>query len=100
MSIAKVPEDAAKEVRKNALQRRFKGATRDFFEKYSKELRLKLLGPESRKESAPPEDLIRGLAFLYPELGVVIRVTSCPSGPPESPCSDLHLDFMPPGPPR
>lgn len=98
MSITKIPEDAAKEVRKNALQRRFQGATRDFFEKYSKDLRLKLLGAESSKESAPPEDLIRSLAYRYREFGLVIEVSPCPDHPAESPCSDLELEFVPPGP--
>jgi hypothetical protein len=96
MLITKVPEDAAKEVREKALQRRFKGVTRDFFEKYSKDLRLKLLGPASSQESTP----YRGMVYRYPEFGLVIKTTACPSGPPESPCSDLELSFIPAGPSR
>jgi hypothetical protein len=94
MSISKVPEDAAKKARHNAIQRRFKGTTRDFFEQYSKDLRLKVLGPESSHESVGA----LGIEYRYRELGLVIEISPCPSHPVESPCSELELKFVPPSP--
>jgi hypothetical protein len=97
MSVTKVPDFAAKEVQRDALQRRFKGATRDFFEKYSKDLRLELLGPESSQESNSNGDLVYNYTYKYPELGMVIWNSPCPSALAESPCSLLELRFIAPG---
>jgi hypothetical protein len=94
LSIGKIPEDAAKEVQANALQRRFKGATRKLFDRYSKDLRLKLLGPESSQTTTDAN----GIIFTYLKPGLIVEVSPCPEGPPESTCAGLVLEFVPPSP--
>ena len=92
LSIGKIPDVAAKEVQANALQRQLKGSTREFFDRYSKNLRLKLLGPESNRETTEAKTVI----FTYRRAGLIVKVSPCPEDLPESPCSGLELEFVPP----
>jgi hypothetical protein len=94
LSISKTPDFAAKEVQAAALQKRAKGATRDLLERYSKDLRLKLLGPESSQTTTETKDLI----FTYRQLGLIVQVSPCPKDLPESTCAGLILEFVPPSP--
>jgi hypothetical protein len=94
LSIGKIPEMAAKEVQANALQGRLKGATRKLFDRYSKDLRLKLLGPADTQTTTEAKSIL----FTYRKRGLVVQVSPCPTSPPESSCAGLDLEFVPPAP--
>ena len=94
MSIGNVPDFAPREVRLRAIQRRFKGATREFFDQYSKSLRLKLLGPESNRLSTAHNDS-EYIEYTYRELGLILEIKGCPNQPPENSCSGLEVRFVP-----
>ena len=94
MSIGNVPDFVPKDVRLRAIQRQFKGATREFFDKYSKDLRLKLLGPESSHVSTAHNDS-EYVEYTYRELGLILEIEGCPNQPAENSCSGLELRFVP-----
>jgi hypothetical protein len=96
VEVSKIPEDGAAVVRKAAITSRFKGKTRLFFNRYSNDLRLKLLGHEdSRDRPSDKNPLYKGMVtYKYPRLGVNVFVSPNPHGPEST--SDLVVTLVAP----
>lgn len=77
----------------NMVARKLKGKTLSFFNHYSREERLKLLGPEGQLKS----DNYGSTTLLYPDRGITFELDPCPSYPLENPCSTLIVSFVPSG---
>ncbi len=95
VEITRTPEDAAPAVRKAAVTLNFKGATYSLFNRYSNDLRLKLLGPEGSREvlSRKNPSYQGKVRYEYPLRGVIIFVSANPHGPERT--SDLVVSFVP-----
>jgi len=92
-SVEKIFEGASPLAEKNQVSLHFKGATFSLFNRYSKDLRLKLLGPETSSK----KDRYYGFkTFSYPRLGVDLTISTCATKALEDPCSDLTVSFVQP----
>jgi hypothetical protein len=99
MQITRVPEDAALVVREAAITQKFKGRTSDFFNNYSEELRVNLLGPGvlvRKQVNSSRKVPLSKLIYDYPERGLRISASLDESSPKRPVDIDLSVIFMPP----
>ncbi len=90
INIVRTEPDFSSEVRNASIVRHFKGRTYSFFHNYSNELRLKLLGSESKREENA------SVKYLYPKFGVQVYVSHSPNrGVPEG-SAGLTVSFVHP----
>jgi len=96
MEITLVPRDAAAVVRKAAITRKFKGNTYDFFNQYSDELRVRLLGPgvQGSKQRPSTSSPLRDFIYVYQQRGLKVYV-ELDERTPTAPAS-LAVSFLPP----
>jgi len=90
LQIMEVPKDADPAVREKAVQWNLKGNMYSLLNRYSSQLRVKLLGPGVARDT----DLRGGGFFSYPTRGVVLRVNSNPYTLQRD--FDITLELMPP----
>lgn len=93
------PDDADPEVKKVNLARSFQGLTYEFFNNYSDDLRVRILGAKQAKETPITEagqlSDLASVEYDYSHLGVVIHLTIDKRDHPAKPF-DLEVDFIPP----
>jgi hypothetical protein len=90
-----VPADADAEVRSVNIAREFKGLTRQFFNNYSDDLRIKILGAADEKKTHPKsaggaEPFYTFIEYDYPATGLAVHVTVSKTEPTPF---DLEVDF-------
>jgi hypothetical protein len=93
------PRDAAPEIKRVAVTKRFKGETYDFFNRYSEELRLRLLGEGvlvKKEIGSPPKVPVMHVAYRYPKRGLEIHALIDESAPKAPVDIDLTVSFVRP----
>lgn len=89
-----VSDDAIPEVQKVSVAREFKSLTARFFNHYSEDLRLKILGHAEGKETPDtPGAAITHVEYNYPQLGLIVNTTFDKRDHPPKPF-DLEVDFV------
>jgi hypothetical protein len=83
-------QEASQKLRNFSVTQEFKGQTFRIFHSYSNDLRLRLFGPESRKE----EELVtRTTKYLYSKRGVELEVALSPNKSVSETDADLTITF-------
>ena len=91
-----VPVDADPEIKKVNVARRFKGLTRQFFNHYSDDLRIKILGSVEPKTTQPKlsteaESAYTYFEYDYPQAGLAVHFTTGRDYPNPF---DLEVEFL------